>query len=414
MDASLLPEQNMYTSDDSLPIHLLQTALLYIKQAQYKEGIALLVQAAELTPNQSHLATTLNTMIESHKLYEHAQEILLQASKDFAKADAQQQAQVIALEKLLPPMQRVEESIAPSQPDEGSSHSHPFKLLPSLAPHSSPEMPDSIMVQAEEKTDLPALSITCFGHFEVKRLDQPVQLCSNRKGQAFMRFLITQVNYKATTDKLISVLWPEDELDIALRKMRVAISALRRSLNEGYVNDNGGGYILCKNGNYYFNPSIRLNTDVDEFLRLYRVGQSASRSARIFHYQQACHLYSGGYLPEDIYADWSFLQREQLSQVHLAMCRALAEYYLDEREYSNAIHWSTVILKENVCDESAHRLLMHAYAAQGRRSEALRQYHRCQQILFEELSVPPMAETEQLFQLIMQGHLSPSHLHNHQ
>jgi len=46
-------------------------------------------------------------------------------------------------------------------------------------------------------------------------------------------------------------------------------------------------------------------------------------------------------------------------------------------------------------------LLMRAYAAQGRRNEALRQYKRCKRVLLEELGAPPMPETVNLFQSIL-------------
>ncbi len=59
--------------------------------------------------------------------------------------------------------------------------------------------------------------------------------------------------------------------------------------------------------------------------------------------------------------------------------------------------------RSNRCDEEAYRRLMRAYAAQGRRSEALRQYQQCQKVLGEELGVQPMPETQKLFHLLVNG-----------
>jgi DNA-binding SARP family transcriptional activator len=44
---------------------------------------------------------------------------------------------------------------------------------------------------------------------------------------------------------------------------------------------------------------------------------------------------------------------------------------------------------------------MRAYAAEGRRSEAVRQYQRCERILREDLSVAPAPETAALLQSIL-------------
>jgi DNA-binding SARP family transcriptional activator len=83
------------------------------------------------------------------------------------------------------------------------------------------------------------------------------------------------------------------------------------------------------------------------------------------------------------------------------MCNALAEYCLEAGHYELAMRWIEAILKENHCDEGAHRQLIRAYAAQGNRSSALLQYQLCIHILAEELGVQPMPETISLFQAIL-------------
>jgi DNA-binding SARP family transcriptional activator len=202
-------------------------------------------------------------------------------------------------------------------------------------------------------------------------------------------------------DILMTVLWPEDESAVAHHKLQVAVSALRRSLNQDYVNDAGGGYILCKNRVYELNPLVPLQTDVDEFLENYLAGRQSSGSTMAVYFERACDLYTGPFLSEDLYADWSFMQRGHLSQVYLIMCNALAEYYLEAGRYEDAMRLIGAILKENRCDEMAHRQLMQTYAAQGRRSDALHQYQLCARILAEELGAQPMPETISLFQAIL-------------
>jgi LuxR family maltose regulon positive regulatory protein len=88
------------------------------------------------------------------------------------------------------------------------------------------------------------------------------------------------------------------------------------------------------------------------------------------------------------------------------MCSTLAGYYLEAGRYEDTLKWATAILKENQSDEAAHRQLIRAYFALGRRSDALRQFHRCQYILNEELGVQPMTETIELFNTILKGEIS--------
>ena len=203
------------------------------------------------------------------------------------------------------------------------------------------------------------------------------------------------------------LLWPEDEPEVASHKLQVAISALRCSLNAGYVSDTGGGYILCKNGVYQLNPTISIQSDVDEFLAFYHAGrQQNSISAAVPHYEAACNLYKGPFLTDDLYVDWPIIQREQLNQAYIAMCGTLSEHYLQAGNYGDAAKWASAILNENHTDEVAYRQLMRINLAAGRRSEALRLYQRCERILAEELNVSPMPETISFFHSILSNESS--------
>jgi DNA-binding SARP family transcriptional activator len=176
----------------------------------------------------------------------------------------------------------------------------------------------------------------------------------------------------------------------------------------GYAAIPGGGYILCKNGVYQLNPAVWIRSDIDEFLAFYQAGRQYGGSAAIEQYEAACRLYTGPFLPEDLYADWPLIQREQLRQAYLTMCGALAGHYLEVGHFEDAVKWASAMLKENRCDEVAHRLLIRVYAAEGRRSEALRQYQHCERVVAEELGMPLMPETVNLFHTILSSQILPN------
>ena len=402
------------TVSTSSLVSLLERGLHCIRQGRYTEGVALFTLARErLTPDQMQLAAVLDAFIQGYSKYWQAQQVLHQASKSFAEADEEQQARIAILEKL-------SSTLIQDRDTDSTLHAIPRTLINSNYQQTMQSSlsslaavyPQGAHLQAiaqldENRGTLPALYITCFGRFEVRRLGQSVTLCSNRNGQAILRYLVAHTNHCATMDMLMAAMWPEDEPEVAHHKLQVAVSALRCSLNHGYISDSGGGYILCKNRAYQLNPLVPLRTDVEEFLESYHVGQQSNGSAMAAHYESACKLYTGSFLPEDLYADWSFVQREQLSQAYLVMCSALAEHSIDTGRYEDATKWAAAILKENRCDEAAHRQLMRAYTAQGRRSEALRQYRRCVRILTEELGMQPMFKTMSLFQTILNNENFP-------
>jgi DNA-binding SARP family transcriptional activator/exonuclease VII small subunit len=390
MDLSHPNEQDNPISGVGTPslILTLERGLNCIRQERYVEGIALLALACEqLSPDQVDLSAALNAFIQGHALYWQAQQALHHASQRFTEALTSQQTRLTTLHHLLTAL--VEDKESTSQPHTGTA-------AQSVKDPQQYQVPEP----ATDDRLLPALFITCFGHFEVRRSGRPVALCSNRSGQSILRFLVARREHCATSDMLQALLWPEDSPEGTLNKLHIAISALRRSLNHGCSGEPGSGYIVCKNRVYYLNPAVEIRTDVEEFLHYYRAGQQADEE-RIALYERACHFYMGPFLCEDIYADWSSLQREELSRTYLTMCKALAEHYMQHKQYEDAVQWTTAMLKENRCDEAAHQQLMQIYAIQGRRSEALQQYQRCKLILDQELGVQPLPETVLLFQALL-------------
>ena len=392
------------------PVLLLERGLHSVREGRYAEGVVYFTLAREqLGSGYVHLAVVLDAFTQGYIAYWNAQQGLQEASKRFVQVDVEQQSRIVTLQTLLPTLIEEAQTVQAKPPamDQPAIRNqsplpHPASRVPLQDAHRYQAAPAGV----EASDTLPALHITCFGGFAVKRSGLPVVLCSNRNGQAILRYLMTQQGYRASVDMLMAALWTEDESEVAHHKLQVAVSALRRSLNNGLDCDPGGGYILCKNRVYQLNPLVPLRADVDEFLAYYQAGQRSSGDSAAMQFEKACQLYTGPFLTEDLYADWSFMRREQLSHIYLTMCSTLAEHYLEAGRYEDTLKWATAILKENQSDEAAHRQLIRAYFALGRRSDALRQFHRCQYILNEELGVQPMPETIELFHIIHRGEIS--------
>src|SRR5437588_3372983 len=228
-----------------------------------------------------HIAVVLDAFIQDYISYWQAQQALHQASKRLIEAQAKQQTRITALEKVLPDLKEDTNNLShATNPSLINSKGLQLPQPQSLQPlsedsrgHQSPSTPvepNEVAQSAEESDGLPALYFTCFGHFGVKRSGRPLYLCSNRNGQAILRYLVAQSGHRVTMDTLMALLWPDDEPEVAHHKLQVAISALRRSLNNGYTSDAGGGYILCKNGVYQLNPAVPIRSDIDELQAFYQ------------------------------------------------------------------------------------------------------------------------------------------------
>jgi len=416
-------EAHVGTSGELSFTQVLVKGLQYLQLGYYIEGISCFSLVREqLPPDQFQLAATLDMVTKSCRSYFHSRDDLLQASRRLTRAEAEKEEQLAVLENLLSKL--IGKKIEPSDAlinleKKAEDHELPYALqlvaqedirknpldqlsnsaakdigeiqpLPAQRPHS------------EADVTLPALYATCFGRFELRRAGKTLDRCPSHKGQAILRYLIAQEEHRAPMDMLMEMFWPEEAPEAAKRKLYLAVSVLRCSLNQDYTGESGYGYLMSSNHVYHFNPAVEIRTDVDDFLHYYRVGQQKSEE-RVALYEKACSLYRGIFLPEDAYADWSFIRREQLSQIYLSMCGTIADYYLKAKRFEDAANWAISMLKENHCDEKAHQNLIKIYSAQGRRSEALQQYQRCENILRKELGVAPLIETVQIFQALFAG-----------
>jgi len=399
-------------SDVSPSAMLIEQGLQYAQQGNWSEaGYFFQLAREQLSLTQQQFAPELDLCLQDYMSFVQAQQDLQRASKHFVQAESVLQTKILLLEKLLPAL----------RDDKDLGQAHPPMLTVTPLTNVEAEARPCSRNPPKDRGDLPPLYIICFGRFEVRRSGRAIEqakpagqarpmgqahrlrLCQNRNGQAILRILVAQAGYRASADMLMDILWPDDQPAVARRKLQVAISALRCSLNSGFNCDPGSGYILCKDQYYQLNPAITIATDVAEFLALWEAGRQLKGHAAVELYEKACHLRSGPFLVEDLYADWASLAREQLNQTYLTMCQTLSDYYLKIERYDEAVKWTNAMLKENRYDERAYRQLMHIYTAQGRRCEALRQYQLCERALKEDLGVPPLPETVQLFHTLLAG-----------
>jgi DNA-binding SARP family transcriptional activator len=375
---------------DTTTKHFSETSLLeqgieYVRQERYSEGMAILKMASEyLTPNLIPFSSLLTTLLQEYTNYSQLQQTLQEVSAQFVEIHAELKASVATFSALRSKL------LSEKNSAQGS-----LRYFPKLVQQ------DSKPVAPENNGTNLTFYAACLSPFEIKYHGTALLLCSNRNAQTILRYLITCSDHSATVDTLMTLLWPEDLENVAIRKLNVTISILRRCLQtETGVEDK---YILCKNGVYRFNPSIQIHSDVEEFLLLYDTGRKLNSDASAPYYEIACSLYVRPFLIEDLYADWSSARREHLRQLHLTMCKALSLHFLGRRAYAIAAQWASRIIEENRCDEMAYCLLMRIYAMEGRRNEALKHYDLCKQALLKDLNMQPMPETIALYEAIMHG-----------
>jgi DNA-binding SARP family transcriptional activator len=274
--------------------------------------------------------------------------------------------------------------------------------------HSQEEEPSSPLTTAHS-----TLYIRFFGHFEMLCDDEPIPLGRNGKALTILKYLLAHRSRAVSQDHLMGWLWPNSNLKKARWSLNSAIHGLRKLLSEcpasGSATTNSTNstnyVVVLEEGYYRFCSEVKVITDVDDFDECYERGRTLQREHRMAqaaaHYERAISLYRGDYLVEDLYEDWTMVERERLSNTYMDMLGRLALYYMDSGHYQESIRACYRILEKDRCHEDSYRVLMRCYGRLGLRGRALRQYRLCEKILREEYGTDPSPETHALYENLL-------------
>ena len=231
-----------------------------------------------------------------------------------------------------------------------------------------------------------------------------MQLGRNGKALTILKYLMANRRRPVSQDHLMGWLWPDSNLKKARWSLNSAIHGLRKLLG-GCSSSLSTGYVSLEDGYYRLSPAVWVWTDVDEFDQHYEKGRRLQKGgdvrAAAVEYERATELYRGDYLIEDLYDDWTMVERERLSNAYMDMLGRLAVYYMQTGQYQDSIRGCYRVLEKDRCHEDSYRLLMRCYARLGLRGRALDQYRICEKILGQEYGTSPSSETQSLYASIL-------------
>jgi DNA-binding SARP family transcriptional activator len=256
-------------------------------------------------------------------------------------------------------------------------------------------------VQGEHPAAIrPTLQVRLFGHFEILCDGETMPLGRNGKALTILKYLLANRTRPVSQDHLMGWLWPESNLKKARWSLNSAIHGLRKLLS-GCSFSASTNYVFLEDGYYRLSPDVRVTMDVDDFDRHHERGRQLEKDRRMreaaVEYEKAIELYRGDYLVEDLYEDWTMVERERLANAHIDILGRLAIHYMEVEQHQESIRACYRVLEKDRCHEDSYCLLMQCYSRLGLRARALHQYRMCEQILEQEYGTSPSPETRSLY-----------------
>ena len=249
---------------------------------------------------------------------------------------------------------------------------------------------------------LPTLKIQLLGDFRLLYNDVPVSMAHLVRQQSLLAYLVMHRDSPQSRQLLAFMFWPDASEAQARANLRKALYDFRRLL------PSLEHFLQIEVRFLQWRNSVTTILDVELFATsLIHAKQASKPEVAQAALEQAVALYTGDLLPA-CYDDWVLLERERLRQQHITALEQLISLLEQQRKLPSALAYAQRLLQCDPLHESAYRLLMRLHVLNGDRATALRIYHTCVTLLQQELGVDPSAETQQLYQRLLNAPTDPA------
>lgn len=253
----------------------------------------------------------------------------------------------------------------------------------------------------------PLLEVCCLGIFAVRVDSVPIRDWRSQKAKSLLSLLVERRGRPSPREMLMEALWPGTEPSLANNNLKSTARALRQIL--GSVEESSGSFswLLFRDGSYLLNPEAVLWTDVDQFEYRWRAARKLEREGKLGEamqeYETAEAQYTGDYLEDNPYEEWTAFRREALKDTYLAVLQRLANNAMQRSDYEGCISCCQKILSKDRCREDAYQRLMCCHSRLGQRSRAIGWYRICEKTMREDLDLCPEAQTTHLHEELLKG-----------
>jgi|SRR6478609_6658286 len=281
-----------------------------------------------------------------------------------------------------------------------------LELLTKLSGHSEMIGPSADRSQRSQSASTsrprPGLAVRMLGNFELDFDGQPVRDWHGRRAVSIMQFLLSNRRHGVCRETLIDAIWSEIPADRGRRRLHQGIYDLRGTLRAA---DPGRTHIICVNGSYRLDPTIKIWVDVEEFDRLVSAAADSQANNRLDEAFEFCRaakrLYRADFLSDATGLDWATVERHRLRTRYIVLCNQLARLHAARGEPRCAIAVLERVLAKDPWNEDSARIMMQCYVEMGQLSLAMRVFKSCEGALERELGVRPAAETLKLYRRIL-------------
>lgn len=247
-----------------------------------------------------------------------------------------------------------------------------------------------------------ALTIRLFGRFDVFCGEQAKPALNNRAARELLCYLVLHRNHPQRRETLAGLFWEDSPPTHARKYLRQALWQIQSALRP--LADCGGIQLLEVDPEWIqLNSCDQLQVDVAQFEEAMRCchgipgAQLDDISRR--RLEDAVCLYRGDLL-EGWYQDWCLFERERFRNELLDALEKLVCWCESRYDSERGLAHAKRMLAVDPAREQVYRHVMQLHVLAGNRTQALREFQRCERVLMQELGVKPSQQTRALHESI--------------
>ncbi|WP_445218911.1 AAA family ATPase [Bradyrhizobium sp. Pa8] len=231
---------------------------------------------------------------------------------------------------------------------------------------------------------LPRFGLSLFGRFELTTNDGVIPV-PGRKLAGLLAYLACTAPHPQPRERLANLLWGSHFETQARQNLRQSLVRLRRIL--------GQDSLFSDDNDVWLAPGV-IDCDAVRFESLIVEGSRASLAAAADLHRNP--LLTDLNIEEDAWSEWRDQQRERLAGLAVDSMVRHGQHALQSGNAESALRNANRAIAVNGLREDAHRLMVQALAATGRKAEALKHYQDLVTLLRRELNTEPDAVTQSL------------------
>uniref|UniRef100_A0A540VF23 AAA family ATPase n=1 Tax=Litorilinea aerophila TaxID=1204385 RepID=A0A540VF23_9CHLR len=239
------------------------------------------------------------------------------------------------------------------------------------------------------------ISIQLFGTPQILWHGRPLVL-RRRKSRALLYYVAAQVE-PVPRDRLLALLWPDHPAATARHNLRSTIHSVRRATHQALVVD-GDTLALAEECQVDIRTFVQVLTAADASLDTLTAALARYRGDFLsdFHLPDA---------PD--FDDWAALERERLRRLAIRGYSRVSQLHEAQGDYCAALSALERALRLDPFQEDLQRSCLRLLYLAGDRAGAIRRFEEFSRLLAEEMGVPPMAETQALYDAIITDQALP-------